>query len=198
MKKLKFCLTLFLSMLKIGAFTFGGGIAMLALLENEFVSKKKWMEKDEFLNMTAIAESTPGPIAINAATYIGYKQCGILGSVFATIGVVIPSFIIIFIISLFFDAFLEMKLIAYAFQGIRAAVVYLILSAGIKMLKGKESRRVLSIVLITLTIVSMLVLSLFAVSFSSIFYILIGGVVGVFSYLLSLIHRPKDEKGRSV
>ena len=198
MKKLKFCLTLFLSMLKIGAFTFGGGIAMLALLENEFVSKKKLMEKDEFLNMTAIAESTPGPIAINAATYIGYKQCGILGSVFATIGVVIPSFIIIFIISLFFDAFLEMKLIAYAFQGIRAAVVYLILSAGIKMLKGKESRRVLSIVLITLTIVSMLVLSLFAVSFSSIFYILIGGVVGVFSYLLSLIHRPKDEKGRSV
>ena len=198
MKKLKFCLTLFLSMLTIGAFTFGGGIAMLALLENEFVSKKKLMEKDEFLNMTAIAESTPGPIAINAATYIGYKQCGILGSVFATIGVVIPSFIIIFIISLFFDAFLEMKLIAYAFQGIRAAVVYLILSAGIKMLKGKESRRVLSIVLITLTIVSMLVLSLFAVSFSSIFYILIGGVVGVFSYLRSLIHRPKDEKGRSV
>ena len=76
MKRSKMLLTLFLTLFKIGAFTFGGGYAMLALLENEFVSKKKWMEKEEFLDMVAIAESTPGPIAINCATYIGYKQAG--------------------------------------------------------------------------------------------------------------------------
>ena len=83
-KKIKKYLLLFLTMLKIGLFTFGGGYAMIALLENEFVAKKKWIEKDEFLDLTAIAESTPGPIAINAATYIGYKRAGILGSIVST------------------------------------------------------------------------------------------------------------------
>lgn len=86
MNKLKEYLSLFLTMLKIGLFTFGGGYAMIALLENEFVAKKKFLEKDEFLNMTAIAESTPGPIAINAATYIGYKNAGVIGSIIATLG----------------------------------------------------------------------------------------------------------------
>ena len=100
MKKSKLILTLFLCFFKIGAFTFGGGYAMLSLLENEFVSKKGWLTKDEFLDMLAIAESTPGPIAINSATFIGYKTAGVLGSTFATLGVVLPSFIIIFVISL--------------------------------------------------------------------------------------------------
>ena len=101
MKKSKTVLELFLTLFKIGAFTFGGGYAMLALLESELVSKKKWIEKDEFLDMVAIAESTPGPIAINSATYIGYKRAGVLGSAAATLGVVLPSFIIIYVISLF-------------------------------------------------------------------------------------------------
>ena len=87
MKKSNRYTSLFLTMLKIGLFTFGGGYAMIALLENEFVSKKKWLEKDEFLNMAAIAESTPGPIAINAATYIGYKNAGMLGALLATLGI---------------------------------------------------------------------------------------------------------------
>ena len=121
-------------MLKIGVFTFGGGYAMIALLENEFVEKKKWLEKDEFLDVAAIAESTPGPIAINAATYIGYKNDGIIGSIIATIGICIPSFIIIYTISLFFDAFLSLTLVAYAFKGIQICVVYLILTTGLKML----------------------------------------------------------------
>ena len=108
MKKTNMIFELFFTMLKIGLFTFGGGYAMIALLENEFVEKKKWLSKDEFLNIAAIAESTPGPIAINSATYIGYKNAGVLGSVFATLGVCIPSFVIIFIISLFFDAFLNL------------------------------------------------------------------------------------------
>ena len=105
MKKSAVILSLFLTMMKIGLFTFGGGYAMLALLEDEFVSKRKWLDKDEFLRMTAIAESTPGPIAINAATYIGYKQAGILGSLAATVGVCIPSFAVIYVISLFLMPF---------------------------------------------------------------------------------------------
>ena len=82
-------------MLKIGLFTFGGGYAMIALLENEFVSKRAWIDKEEFLDMAAIAESTPGPIAINAATYIGYKKAGFLGAAISTLGMCIPSFVII-------------------------------------------------------------------------------------------------------
>lgn len=95
MKKL--C-TLFLTFLKIGAFTFGGGYAMVALLENEFIAKKKWIDKKEFLDMIAIAESTPGPIAINSATYIGYHIAGVPGAATATLGVCIPSFVIIYLI----------------------------------------------------------------------------------------------------
>ncbi|MBQ7364473.1 MAG: chromate transporter [Clostridia bacterium] len=191
MKKLRQWLMLFLTMVKIGAFTFGGGIAMLALLENEFVSKRAWMTKDEFLNMTAIAESTPGPIAINAATYLGYKQAGFFGALFATVGVVIPSFVIIYLISLFLDAFLTLTMVAYAFQGIRAAVVYLILSAGVKMLKAESLKKPLTVVLISFTTVAMVAFSLLAISFSSIVYILLGGVAGLATYLLSRIGKKE-------
>jgi chromate transporter len=114
---------LFLTMLKIGLFTFGGGFAMIALLENEFVSKKKWLEKEEFVDIVAISESTPGPIAINAATFIGYRNSGFLGSVVATAGVCIPSFVIIFAISLFFDYFLSLTVVAAAFRGIQVCVI---------------------------------------------------------------------------
>ena len=131
-------INLFLTMMKIGLFTFGGGYAMIALLENEFVEKKKYIDKDEFLDMVAIAESTPGPIAINAATYIGYKTLGFLGSLVATTGVIIPSFIIIFTISLFFDAFLSFTLVEYAFRGIQVCVVYLIFTVGLKMFSGMK------------------------------------------------------------
>ena len=186
MKKIKECLSLFLVMMKIGLFTFGGGYAMIALLENEFVSKKKWVEKDEFLNIAAIAESTPGPIAINAATYIGYKNAGIIGALVATLGICIPSFAIIYTISLFFDAFLSLTLVAYAFRGIQVGVVYLILSAGLKML-GKMKKSILNVSIISVTLVCMIVLSLFAVKFSTIFYILISGVIGVIVYLLRKI-----------
>lgn len=184
MKKTKGYLSLFLTMFKIGLFTFGGGYAMIALLENEFVSKKKWMEKDEFLDMAAIAESTPGPIAINAATYIGYKNAGVIGSIVSTFGICIPSFSIIFIISLFFDAFLSLTYVAYAFKGIQICVIYLILSAGLKMLKQMK-KTVFNMLIIVATVVCMLIFSVFAVKFSTIFYILISGTVGVTVYLLS-------------
>lgn len=190
MRKVKGYLSLFLTMLKIGLFTFGGGYAMIALLENEFVEKKKWLEKDEFLNVTAIAESTPGPIAINAATYMGYKYAGIIGSIIATLGICIPSFVIIYVISLFFDAFLSLTLVEYAFKGIQICVVYLILTAGLKMLKQMK-KTVFNIIIISITLICMVVFSLFAVKFSTIFYILISGICGVVVYLLGKIRKEK-------
>lgn len=192
MKKGKMVLQLFFTMLKIGLFTFGGGYAMIALLENEFVEKKKWLDKDEFLNIAAIAESTPGPIAINSATYIGYKNAGVLGSVAATIGVCIPSFVIIYVISLFFDTFLSLTYVEYAFRGIQVCVVYLILSAGLKMLKQIE-KNTFNVVVISATILSMVLLSLFAINVSTVFYILISGTAGVLVYLLGKIGRAEQK-----
>lgn len=185
-------LNLFLTLLKIGLFTFGGGYAMIALLENEFVSKKEWIDKDEFLDMVAIAESTPGPIAINAATYIGYKSAGFLGSLIATVAVCIPSFVIIYAISLFFDAFLSLTLVSYAFRGIQVCVIYLILSAGLKML-GQMKRSALNIIILSTVVVCMVAFSVLSISFSSIFYILISGAVGVFVYLFGLLRKKEDE-----
>ena len=193
MKKSKTVLELFLTLFKIGLFTFGGGYAMLALLESELVSKKKWIEKDEFLDMVAIAESTPGPIAINSATYIGYKRAGVLGSAAATLGVVLPSFIIIYVISLFLDAFLSFELVAYAFRGIQAGVVYLILSAGIKMLKGMK-KNAMSIAILSGVLVLMVAFSLLAVDFSAIFFILISAAVGLCVYGVGKM-RGKGKEG---
>ena len=192
MGKIKGYLWLFLTMLKIGLFTFGGGYAMIALLENEFVEKKKWLEKDEFLDVAAIAESTPGPIAINAATYIGYKNAGMIGSMIATLGICIPSFVIIYAISLFFDAFLSLTLVAYAFKGIQICVVYLILTAGLKMLKQMK-KTAFNIIIISITLICMVVFSLFAVKFSTIFYILLSGACGVAVYLLGKIRKEKKQ-----
>ena len=185
-------LDLFLTMLKIGLFTFGGGYAMIALLENEFVEKKKYIEKNEFLDMVAIAESTPGPIAINAATYIGYKQLGFIGSLVATLGICFPSFIIIFTISLFFDRFLSLTLAEYAFRGIQVCVVYLIFSAGLKMLKSMK-KTVFSVTIVSAVVLCMILFSMFAVRFSTILYILICGFVGLFAYFLKKIREKKEE-----
>ena len=179
-------------MFKIGLFTFGGGYAMIAIIEREIIEKKNWIAQEDFLDLIAIAESTPGPLAINSATYVGYKICGVWGSVFATLGVAIPSFTIIFIISLFFDAFLKIEWVAYAFKGIQVAVALLIFNAGVKMLKGVK-KTPLNLVLLLATIVCLVAFSLFAIKFSTIFYILIGGTIGVVLYLLSLI-KKKNKK----
>lgn len=164
---------------------------MIALLENEFVDRKKYMDKDEFLDMVAIAESTPGPIAINAATYIGYKNAGVIGAAMATVGVCVPSFIIIFAISLFFDAFLSFTLVAYAFRGIQVCVIYLIFSAGLKMLRQMK-KSVFSIAILSAVVACMIALSLFAVRFSTVIYIIACGCVGLFAYLIARIGKPKE------
>ena len=183
---------LFFTMLKIGLFTFGGGYAMIALLEHEFVEKQKYLDKEEFLDMLAIAESTPGPIAINSATYLGYKRLGVFGSLAATVGVVMPSFVIIFIISLFFDAFLSLTLVGYAFRGIQVCVIYLIFSAGWKMFKQMK-KTAFSITVVSLVFLSMILCSLFAVTFSTIVYILICGIAGLIFYGVTQM-REKEGK----
>ena len=192
MKKSKLILTLFLSFFKIGAFTFGGGYAMLSLLENEFVEKRGWLTKEEFLDMVAIAESTPGPIAINSATFIGYKTAGALGSAFATLGVVIPSFIIIYVISLFLDKFLAFEIVANAFKGIQACVVYLIGSTGLKLFKQMD-KKPLPIAIMATVLACMVTLSLLAIKFSSIIYILVSGVIGIAAFY-SKKQGGKEEK----
>ena len=175
MKKL---IELFLTMLKIGTFTFGGGYSMIAFLESELVEKKKWIQKDDFLNMIAIAESTPGPIAINSATYIGYKMSGVIGSILCTLGVVLPAFIIMFIISLYFDKFLELKYISYAFKGIQIGVIYLILRAGIRFYKNLD-KSLFNTIMFFLVMSFMILFSILSINFSSIYFIVISGFIGM-------------------
>ena len=192
MQKFKTCLKLFLVMFKIGLFTFGGGYAMISLLESELVAKRKWLESDEFLNVVAIAESTPGPVAINAATYVGYKLAGFWGSLTATVAVALPSFSIIFLISLFFDAFLSLKYVAYAFDGIQVCVIFLILSAGVKMLLKLE-KTVWNIVVTAVVIAVMIALSVLSIAFSSVWYILITAGLALLLYLFSYLRARRNE-----
>ena len=124
--KLKTLWQVFASFFKIGAFTFGGGYAMIPLIQNEAVEKRGWVTDDDILEIIAIAESTPGPIAINSATFVGYRAAGVLGSVCATLGVVLPSFVIILLISFVLKQFQNIKAVQYAFQGIRAGVLALL------------------------------------------------------------------------
>ena len=158
--------TLFFTFFKIGLFTFGGGYAMIALLEEEFIQRRKWLDKDEFLDMTAIAESTPGPVAINSATYLGYKLAKVPGAATATVAVCLPSFLIIYAISLFFEQFTQLTVIANAFKGIQVCVIYLIFSAGVRMLKALDKSPFATGVLAAVMLV-MVGLSLAGVSVSS-------------------------------
>lgn len=192
MPKAKKVLRMFLVMVKIGLFTFGGGYAMIALLESELVAKRKWLEKDEFLDMVAVAESTPGPVAVNMATFIGYRQGGVAGAAFSTLGVCLPSFLIIFGISFFFDAFLSLSYVNYAFKGIRVCVIYLILSSGWKLLKTME-RTPFSLLLFETVFSAILVFSLLSVRFSSVLYILLSALAGFFLYLIQKLRKGADQ-----
>ncbi len=182
--------TLFFTFFKIGLFTFGGGYAMIALLEEEFIQRRKWLDKDEFLDMTAIAESTPGPVAINSATYLGYKLAKVPGAATATVAVCLPSFLIIYAISLFFEQFTQLTVIANAFKGIQVCVIYLIFSAGVRMLKALDKSPFATGVLAAVMLV-MVGLSLAGVSISSILLILLSGAAGVAAWLIG---RRKEGK----
>lgn len=182
--------TLFFTFFKIGLFTFGGGYAMIALLEEEFIQRRRWLDKDEFLDMTAIAESTPGPVAINSATYLGYKLAKVPGAATATVAVCLPSFLIIYAISLFFEQFTQLTVIANAFKGIQVCVIYLIFSAGVRMLKALDKSPFATGVLAAVML-AMVGLSLAGVSVSSILLILLSGAAGVAAWLIG---RRKEGK----
>ena len=181
---------LFLTFAKIGLFTFGGGYAMLSLIEHACVEEKKWITHDEMMNVTVIAESTPGPIAINCATFVGYKQGKMAGAVVATLGMVLPSFIIIFIISSFLDGFLEIKWVASAFQGIKIAVGILIVDAAVKMIKKME-KKAFQIIMVICATIAMLLISVFALKISSIILLLVAACVGLIVYAVE-IHTGKE------
>ena len=197
MRVFKTLCSLFASMFKIGLFTFGGGYAMISFLEREFVEKKSWLSHDEFMDLIVLAESTPGPIAINCATYIGYKVGKGSGAVAATLGMVIPSFSIIFIISLFFNQFLSLTWVSSAFRGIQSCVVFLILSAGLKMLK-KMKKTAFSIVVSALTFVCMVTFWLLGVRFSSVFYILVSACLGLSSWGIKRHNEQKKHRSKEV
>jgi len=129
---------IFLTFMKIGAFTFGGGYAMIPLIQKETVENHKWVTDEDILDVVAIAESTPGPIAINAATFVGYHVAGFAGAVAATLGVVLPSFAIILVISGLLQQFQDLKVVRYAFNGIRVGVLVLMLKALIKMFRANR------------------------------------------------------------
>lgn len=186
-------LQLFLTFFKIGLFTFGGGYAMISIIEDACVEKKKWITHDDMMNITVIAESTPGPVAINCATFVGYKQKGVLGAAIATLGMALPSLIIIYIISLFLEGFLEITWIAHAFLGIKAAVGILILDAAIKMMK-KMKKKALPVSILVVSTASLLVINTLSLHFSTIYMLLIAGL---FSLSLTLILQMKQKGGKA-
>ena len=189
---LKTLLKLFLAYMKIGLFTFGGGYAMIALIEDEIVSKRGWITKEELADIVVIAESTPGPIAINCSTYVGYKIGGVIGSAVATTAVVIPSFAIIFTISLFIEQFLSYDLVKYAFYGINCAVGLIIVRTGIKMMKSFK-KTPLSVSCFVVSAVGLMIVNFFALNFSPVFFVLAGVIVGVISCIIPKLERKGGE-----
>ncbi len=187
-------LILFLAFLKLGAFTFGGGYAMIPEIKATVVEKYHWLTDDEILEVIAIAESTPGPMAINMATFVGYKIKGFFGSLVATLSVSLPSFIIIFVISLFLQQFLALEYVTYAFVGINAAVAILIIFAGLDMIK-KMKKTLLPVTLMILTLGLSILFDVLDIPFSAIYYILIGGFIGI---LLSLYRYHVTKKNKAI
>ena len=169
---------LFFTFAKIGLFTFGGGYAMISLIEDICVDKKKWITHGEMMDVTVIAESTPGPIAINCATYVGYRKGRLPGAVIATLGMVLPSFVIIFIISKYLDRFLEITWVANAFKGIKVAVGILIVDAAVKMLK-KMKKKPLQIIMVSCAFIVVILINIFDLNISSVIVMLAAAFVGI-------------------
>ena len=192
---MKILLELFYIFARIGLFTFGGGYAMISIIEDICVERKKWISHEEMMNMTVIAESTPGPIAINCATYVGYKLAGFWGATVATFGMVLPSFVVIFAISKFLDNFLEITLIAHAFYGIKIAVGILIFDAAITMIK-KMKKKVLPRMIMACSFVVMMLVNIFSWSFSSINLMLAAGILSLMIFTVQKISKEKGGAGK--
>lgn len=161
---------MFITFLKIGAFTFGGGYAMLPIIQEEVVNKKNWIDDDEFMDALAVAQGSPGPVAVNTSIYIGYKLKGFPGALTSALGTILPSFIVILIIATFFYQFRDYPIVDKIFLGIRPAVVALILSAVYKLIKkSKFGYKRLMISLAT-------VLTIVFLGISPIYLVIAGGV----------------------
>ena len=178
MRRWRRLLELFGVFFKIGLFTFGGGYAMISLIGHEIGERRRWIDPDELTEVFAIAESTPGPIAVNCATYVGYRREGVAGGVWATLGVVTPSFVIIYVISLFFERFMALTVVANAFRGIQVAVAFLILRAGL-LLVVRLPRRGFELGLCAAAAVLVLAINALGWRFSTVWLILCGGVAGL-------------------
>ena len=176
--------------MKIGLFTFGGGYAMIALIDSECVQKRKWLTHDELMDITVIAESTPGPIAINCATYVGWQQAKITGAVLSTIGIVLPSFAVIYLISLFFGSILQITAAANAFRGIKIAAGILILSAAVKMLRSMN-KKILPAVIMSVSLTAVLAINICRINFSSIYIILSAGLTGYIAFIAEQAKKNK-------
>ncbi|MBO7725923.1 MAG: chromate transporter [Thermoguttaceae bacterium] len=186
-------LDLILTFARIGCFTFGGGYAMIALIEDICVERKKWITHDDMMNVLVIAESTPGPIAVNCATFVGYKQAGVPGAILATLGLILPSFLIMLALSRFLDHFLEIAWVARAFQGIKIAVGILIADAALTMLK-KTPKTPFSAAVIVGSLTVMLLSGALAVNVSSVTLILAAAAVSLAVFLLRGSRRKDGQK----
>lgn len=173
---------LFLAFAKVGLFTIGGGYAMIAIIEDLCVEKKNWVTHDEMMELVVIAESTPGPIAINCATYVGYKRGGLPGAVAATVGIVLPSLVIIYLISRFLDHFLDIGIVAGAFRGMKVGVGVVIINAAVNMIK-KVKAGALPRTLMVFGLAAMLAVNVFALNISAIVLMVAAGMVSLAVFL---------------
>lgn len=199
-------LDLFLTFAKIGLFTFGGGYAMIPMMERICVEIKGWITHDEMLNVTIVAESTPGPVSINCATFVGLRQAGLCGALVATLGMVLPSFVIIYVISVFLENFLEITVIANAFKGIKIAVGLLILDAGLNMIGKMRKKRnkadadestapktiALQTAIMVISCAMMLAINIFSWHISSIILMLAAALVGLAVFMARSLYKRGD------
>ena len=188
---IKDLLVLFWTFFKIGLFTFGGGYAMIPLIEKEIVEKKGWLDQSVASDMVAIAEATPGPIAVNMATFVGCQRCGFWGAFFSTLGLIIPSFVIIILISLFLSVVEGSVWVESAFKGIRVGVVVLIANAGAKMFKKVPKLAVTMIMTI-----AAFGLSAFT-GLDVVFIIIGGGLTGIIYQSIKANKQVKSKEGKS-
>lgn len=178
-------LKIFFTFFKIGAFTFGGGYAMIPIIQDEVVRKKQWLGDDEFLNAIALAQGSPGAVAVNTSVYVGYRIRGFWGAVVATIGTVLPSFLIILVIARFYQQFRDNAIIDKIFKGIRPAIVALIASAAYKLMKSLEFGY--KQVAISLAVVFLIIF----LEVNPIYLILAGGIGSIIINKLKLLAKNK-------
>lgn len=188
----KLLIELFVSFFKIGLLTFGGGYAMIPIIQREVVERRKWLSGNDILDILAISESTPGPISINAATYVGYRVMGVFGSIVATLALALPSFVIIFVISLFYETFITWSVVSAAFKGIKVGVVILLFLAFIKLSKSFK-KELIGVIIFLITLIGMLLFTFLKIKIPSISIIFIasGLLIGI---IITLITSRKGGK----